>query len=43
VLPFALSLPIGWETVVVIVLQTLADLFAMVFYLWWIPRYLFRA
>ena len=44
VLPFALSLPAGWEaTVVVIVLQTLVELFAMVFYLWWIPRYLFRA
>jgi arsenite transporter len=44
VLPFALSLPIGWETtVVVIVLQSLVELFAMVFYLWWIPRYLFRA
>lgn len=44
VLPFALSLPGGWETtVVVIVLQTLVELFAMVFYLWWIPRSLFRA
>ncbi|MFN2350042.1 MAG: arsenic resistance protein [Thioalkalivibrio sp.] len=43
VLPFALSLPAGWEaTVVVIVLQTLVELFAMVFYLWWIPRCLFR-
>jgi len=43
VLPFALSLPAGWEaTVVVIVFQTLVELFAMVFYLWWIPRHLFR-
>jgi arsenite transporter len=43
VLPFALALPGGWETtVVVIVLQTLVELFTMVFYLWWIPRYLFR-
>lgn len=44
VLPFALSLPIGWETtVVVIVLQSLVELLAMVFFLWWIPRSLFRA
>jgi arsenite transporter len=44
VLPFALALPSGWETtVVVIVFQTLVELFAMVFYLWWIPRRLFRA
>ena len=43
VLPIALSLRAGWETtVVVIVLQTLVELFAMVFYLWWIPRHLFR-
>nr|WP_296751291.1 hypothetical protein [Thioalkalivibrio sp.] len=44
VLPFALTLPSGWEvTVVVIVFQTLVELFATVFYLWWIPRRLFRA
>jgi ACR3 family arsenite efflux pump ArsB len=44
VLRFALALPIGWEaTVVVFVLQTLVELFATVFYLWWIPRFLFRA
>lgn len=43
VLPLALALPGGWETtVVVIVLQSLVELFAMAFYLWWIPRYLFR-
>ncbi|MFN4262191.1 MAG: arsenic resistance protein [Thioalkalivibrionaceae bacterium] len=43
VLPFALSLPAGWEaTVVVIVLQSLVELLAMVFYLWWIPERLFR-
>lgn len=44
VLPFALALPDGWETtVVVIVFQSLVELFGMVFYLWWLPRYLFRA
>ena len=44
VLPFALALPSGWEaTVVVIVFQSLVELFAMIFYLWWIPRRLFRA
>lgn len=43
VLPFALALPIGWETtVVVIVFQSLVELFGMVFYLWWLPRYLFK-
>ncbi len=43
VLPFALALPAGWETtVVVIVFQSLVELFGMVFYLWWLPRYLFR-
>lgn len=43
VLPFAFSLPDGWEMVaVVIVLQSLVELFGMVFYLWWIPRQLFR-
>ncbi|GAB4355392.1 MAG: arsenic resistance protein [Immundisolibacter sp.] len=41
VLPFALALPAGWETtVVVIVFQSLVELFGMVFYLWWLPRYL---
>lgn len=34
VLPFALALPTGWETtVVVIVFQSLVELFGMVFYL----------
>lgn len=43
VLPFALALPAGWETtVVVIVFQSLVELFGMVFYLWWLPRHLFR-
>lgn len=43
VLPFALALPAGWETtVVVIVFQSLVELFGMVFYLWWIPARLFR-
>ncbi|MGV8844660.1 MAG: arsenic resistance protein [Pseudomonas sp.] len=43
VLPFALALPAGWETVaVVIVLQSLVELFGMLFYLWWIPRRLFK-
>ncbi|MCW5603242.1 MAG: arsenic resistance protein [Burkholderiales bacterium] len=42
VLPFALALPAGWETaVVVIVFQSLVELFGMVGYLWWIPRRLF--
>lgn len=43
VLPFALALPPGWETVVVvIVFQSLVELFGMVFYLWWLPRHLLR-
>ena len=43
VLPFALALPAGWETaVVVIVFQSLVELFGMVFYLWWLPRHLFN-
>ena len=43
VLPFALALPAGWETAaVVIVVQSLVELFGMVFWLWWIPRRLFR-
>ena len=44
VLPFALALPAGWETaVLVIVLQSLVELFGMVLYLWWLPRHLFRS
>ena len=43
VLPVALSLPGGWEVAaVVIVVQSLVELFGMVFYLWWVPRWLFR-
>uniref|UniRef100_UPI0004ABE6B2 arsenic resistance protein n=1 Tax=Desulfonatronum thiodismutans TaxID=159290 RepID=UPI0004ABE6B2 len=43
VLPFALALPAGWEiAAVVIVVQSLVELFGMVFYLWWVPRKLFR-
>ena len=43
VLPFALTLPAGWEVAaVVIVVQSLVELFGMVFYLWWIPRRLFK-
>lgn len=42
VLPFALALPAGWEAaVVVIVFQSLVELFGMLFYLWWLPRHLF--
>jgi ACR3 family arsenite transporter len=44
VLPFALALPAGWETtVVVIVYQSLVELLGMVFYLFWLPRRLFRS
>lgn len=43
VLPFALALPAGWEaTVVVIVFQSLLELFGMLLYLWWLPRHLFK-
>ncbi|MFN7171267.1 MAG: arsenic resistance protein [Fimbriimonadaceae bacterium] len=43
VLPFALSLPAGWEVAaVVIVVQSIVELFGMVCYLWWVPRWLFR-
>ncbi|MDO9093592.1 MAG: arsenic resistance protein [Rubrivivax sp.] len=42
VLPFALSLPAGWElAAVVIVVQSLVELLGMVFFLWWVPRHLF--
>lgn len=44
ILPFALALPVGWEVVaVIIVVQSLVELFGMVFYLWWIPIRLFSA
>lgn len=43
VLPFALALPSGWEAAaVVIVVQSLVELFGMTFYLWWVPQRLFR-
>lgn len=43
VLPFALSLPAGWEiAAIVIVMQSLVEPFGMVFYLWFVPRALFR-
>jgi ACR3 family arsenite efflux pump ArsB len=42
VLPFALSLPAGWElAAVVIVVQSLVELLGMVFFLWWVPKHLF--
>lgn len=42
VLPFALSLPAGWETAaIVIVVQSLVELFGMVFCLWFVPHRLF--
>jgi ACR3 family arsenite efflux pump ArsB len=42
VLPFALSLPAGWElAAVVIVLQSLVELLGMVLFLWWVPKHLF--
>lgn len=42
VLPFALSLPSGWEVAaIVVVMQSLVELFGMVFYLWFVPRILF--
>jgi len=43
VLPFALALPTGWETAaIIIVFQSLVELFGMVFYLWWLPDRLFK-
>ena len=43
VLPVALTLPAGWEiAAVVIVAQSLVELFGMAFYLWWVPRRLFK-
>ncbi len=42
VLPLALALPAGFElAVVVIVVQSLVELFGMIAYLWWVPRVLF--
>ena len=43
VLPVALTLPAGWEVAaVVIVAQSLVELFGMVFYLGWVPRWQFK-
>ncbi|MFN7177396.1 MAG: arsenic resistance protein [Thermaurantiacus sp.] len=43
VLPFALALPAGWEpAAIVIVLQSLVELFAMLLLLWLVPRALMR-
>lgn len=42
VLPFALSLPAGWEiAAIVIVIQSLVELFGMIFYVWFVPTKLF--
>lgn len=42
VLPFALSLPAGWElAAIVIVVQSMVELLGMVLFLWWLPKYLF--
>lgn len=42
VLPFALSLPEGWEiAAIVIVIQSLIELFGMIFYVWFVPTVLF--
>lgn len=37
VLPFALSLPAEWKAAA-IVMQSLVELFGMIFYLWFVPR-----
>ncbi|RAU19829.1 arsenic resistance protein [Nitrincola tibetensis] len=43
VLPLALALPSSFEVaVVVIVFQSLVELFGMAAYLWWVPKVLFR-
>lgn len=42
VLPVALALPTGWEiAAIVVVMQSLVELLAMVFYIWFVPRVLF--
>lgn len=42
VLPFALSLPGGWEvTAIVVVIQPLVELLGMIGYLWFVPTVLF--
>jgi len=44
VLPLALSLPSSFElTVVVIVFQSLVELFGMAIYIWWVPKKLFHS
>jgi ACR3 family arsenite transporter len=44
VLPLALSLPSSFElTVVVIVFQSLVELFGMAVYIWWVPKKLYPA
>lgn len=44
VLPLALSLPPSFElTVVVIVFQSLVELFGMAVYIWWVPKKLYRS
>lgn len=44
VLPLALSLPSSFElTVVVIVFQSLVELFWMAVYIWWVPKRLYRS
>ena len=41
VLPFALSLPAGWEVAaIVVVMQSLVELFGMVFFMWFVPTVL---
>jgi arsenite transporter len=43
VLPLALSLPASYElAVVVVVFQSLVELFGMAFFLWWVPKKLHR-
>ena len=43
VLPFALSLPAGWEiAAIVVVAQSLTELFGMVFCLWFVPNVLLK-
>ena len=44
VLPFALTLPHGWEiAAIVVVVQSLVELLGMVVALWFVPRVLFRS
>jgi ACR3 family arsenite transporter len=44
VLPFALALPAGWEAAaIVIVFQSLVELFGMLLFLWLVPRLLLPA